>query len=124
MKKKISFCLLCGVFLIAITGCGNNDLLNGRWIATTENQNIYQVNEDGSELGGKEDYILECDGNGNYSLTLENNQTEIGTYTIDNNKKITFKDDSDLLVGICELSSDEEINCNEKSTYAFKYIKY
>ena len=49
---------------------------------------------------------------------------EKGTYTIDNNKKITFKDDSDLLVGICELSSDEEINCNEKSTYAFKYIKY
>ena len=40
------------------------------------------------------------------------------------NKKITFKDNNDLLVGICELSSDEEINCNEKSTYAFKYIKY
>ena len=110
--------------LIGITGCGTSASLKGKWIATTENQNIYQIDEDGDELGGKEDYILECDGNGNYTLTLENNQTEKGTYNIDNNKKITFKDDSDLLVGICELSSDEEINCNEKSTYAFKYIKY
>ena len=121
--KKIFLCLLCGVLLLGVTGCGS-DSLNGKWIATTENQNIYQINEDGDAFGGKEDYILECDGNGNYILTLENNQTKKGTYTIDNNKKITFKDDSDLLVGICELSNDEEINCNEKSTYAFKYIKY
>ena len=122
--KKLFLCLLSVSLLIGITGCGTSASLKGKWIATTENQNIYQVNEDGDELGGKEDYILECDGNGNYTLTLENNQTVKGTYTIDNNKKITFKDDSDLLVGICELSSDEEINCNEKSTYAFKYIKY
>ena len=122
--KKLFLCLLSVSLLIGITGCGTSASLKGKWIATTENQNVYQIDEDGDELGGKGDYILECDGNGNYTLTLENNQTEKGTYTIDNNKKITFKDDSDLLVGICELSRDEEINCNEKSTYAFKYIKY
>ena len=122
--KKLFLCLLSVSLLIVITGCGTSASLKGKWIATTENQNIYQIDEDGDELGGKEDYILECDCNVNYTLTLENNKTEKGTYTIDNNKKITFKDDSDLLVGICELSSDEEINCNEKSTYAFKYIKY
>ena len=80
--KKIFLCLLGVSLLIGITGCGTSDSLNGKWIATTENQNIYQVNEDGDELGGKEDYILECDGNGNYTLTLENNQTKKGTYTI------------------------------------------
>lgn len=122
--KKLFLCLLSVSLLIGITGCGTSASLKGKWIATTENQNVYQIDEDGDELGGKGDYILECDGNGNYTLTLENNQTEKGTYTIDNNKKITFKDNNDLLVGICELSSDEEINCNEKSTYAFKYIKY
>ena len=78
--KKIFLCLLGVSLLIGITGCGTSDSLNGKWIATTENQNIYQVNEDGDELGGKEDYILECDGNGNYTLTLENNQTKKGTY--------------------------------------------
>ena len=25
MKKKISFCLLCGVLLLGVTGCGNYD---------------------------------------------------------------------------------------------------
>ncbi len=75
--KKILLCLLCGTILLGVTGCGS-DSLNGKWIATTENQNIYQINEDGDELGGKEDYILECDGNGNYKLTLENRPVRQG----------------------------------------------
>lgn len=66
--KKIFLCLLFVSLLISVTWCGTNDLLKGKWIATTKNQNIYQINEDGDAFGGKEDYILECDGNGNYIL--------------------------------------------------------
>ena len=122
MKKEI---MLIFVFMVlAMTGCSQTtDSLNGKWIATTDNQKIYQIDKNGNINGGKEDYILECDGNGKYTLTLENNQTKKGTYTIDD-KNITFKDESNLLVGICELANNDEIICNETSTYASKYTKY
>lgn len=125
MKIKIVTILACGFLILGITGCRKNfDVLKGKWIATTENQKIYQINENGDKIGGKEEYVLECDGNGNYTLTLENKITKNGKYIIGNDNKITFKDDSDLLVGICELLNDSQINCDEISTYALKYTKY
>lgn len=113
-----------GFLILAITGCTKNfDILKGEWIATTDNQNIYQTDGDENKIGGKEDYMLECDGKGSYILNLEDNKTKTGTYTISKDNKITFKDDNSMLIGICELSNDNELNCSEKSTYAFKYTK-
>ncbi len=86
-----------------------SDDLKGKWIATIENQNIYQIDGNNESIGGKEDYILECDGKGNYTLILENKKTITGKYIIEKNNRITFKDDSNFLVGVCELSTDSEI---------------
>ena len=63
MKKEL---MLIFVFIVlTMTGCGQaTDSLKGKWIATTDNQNIYQIDKDGNTKGGKEDYVLECDGNG------------------------------------------------------------
>ena len=125
IKNKIITILTCGFLSLGINGCVKDfDVLKGKWIATIENQNIYQINKNGKTVGGKEDYILDCDGNGNYILTLENKETINGKYIIEKDNRITFKDDSDLLVEVCMLSNDNEINCDEMSTYAFKYIRY
>lgn len=126
MKKTIFAILLCGVMILGITGCKKkSDILKGKWIATIENQRVFMINENGDTLGGNEDYILECDGNGNYKLILENNQTKIGTYLIEEDNSIIVKDESNLLMGTCKLSNDEDINCDEASiTYALKYTKY
>lgn len=124
MKLKIKTILIYGILILGITGCGkNHDVLKGEWIATIDNQNIYQIDGDGNKIGGKEDYILECNGKGSYILNLEDNHTENGTYIISKNNKITFKDDNSMLIGICELLNDNELECSEKSTYAFKYTK-
>lgn len=124
MKTKTITILTYGFLILAITGCDKNfDILQGEWIATTDNQNIYQTDENRNKIGGKEDYILECDGKGNYILNLEDNQIKNGTYTISKDNKIIFKDDDNMLVGVCELSNDNTLNCSEKSTYAFKYTK-
>ena len=123
MKRKLII-LTVGITLLGITGCSNNkDILEGKWIAKTENQKIYQINKDGDTTGGKEDYILECDGKGSYTITLENKETKGGTYNINNNI-IVFKDDSDLLIAECKLDNNEITCDNETSTYALKYTKY
>ena len=123
MKRKL-IVLAIGITLLGITGCSNNkDILEGKWIAKTENQKIYQINKDGDTTGGKEDYILECNGKGTYTITLENKKTKNGTYNINNNI-ITFKDDSNLLIAECKLDNSEITCDNELSTYALKYVKY
>lgn len=122
---KMRTILAYGFIILMITGCGTEfDTLKGKWIATIENQNIYQVAGNNENIGGKEDYILECDGKGNYTLILEDKKTKTGKYIIKKNNRITFKDDNNFLVGVCELSTDSEINCNETSTYAQKYTRY
>lgn len=121
MKKTILYIIL-GILLIFIIAfiifSKKNDKLKGKWIATPNNQNIYQINKN-EYTGGNIDYILECDGKGKYVLTLENNNKKTGKYTVDNNQ-ITFMDEKDLIVGICNLDKDE-IKCSTLSTYAFKY---
>lgn len=126
MKKMTFTCLLYIIMIIGITGCNNNfDSLKGTWIANTDDQIILQINGDGDTIGGNEDYILECDGKGNYTITLDNDQTKSGTYIIEKDKNITFKDESNLLLGTCRLSENNEIYCDETSmAYAFKYTKY
>ena len=123
MKKTIKI-LSCGVMVLGLVGCGKElDKLHGEWTATIENQNIYQIDGSGNKVGGKEEYVLECDGKGNYTLKIENGQIKNGTYSIAEDDKITFKDDNDMLISVCELSNKNEIRCYEKSTYASKYTK-
>ena len=67
MKKKILLCLICGVMLLGITGCGNNDSnttneevsIIGTWEGTlfaassaghTEYEETYTFNEDGTYI--------------------------------------------------------------------------
>ena len=110
--------------VLGLVGCGKElDKLHGEWTATIENQNVYQIDGSGNKVGGKEEYLLECDGKGKYTLKIENGQTKNGTYSIAEDDKITFKDDNNMLISICELSNKNEIKCNEKSTYASKYTK-
>ena len=48
MKKKISFCLLCGVLLLGVTGCGNNDtssLSNDNNDNSTTNKVNYEIGQ-------------------------------------------------------------------------------
>ncbi|MBQ6286017.1 MAG: hypothetical protein IJK67_06920 [Bacilli bacterium] len=126
MKKQILGILLIGILVIGLTGCSNEknkyDSLKGDWIATTENQNVYQTGANGETSGGKEDYILKCDGNGNYSLNTSNKKIAKGSYSI-SDKAITFKDDGNMTIGLCKLVDNKELDCSEKSQYAFKYIK-
>ncbi len=123
MLKKIRKILIYVVMLFIVTGCAQKfDNLKGKWIATPSNQNVYLRDQDGNKMGGKKDYILECDGKGKYRLILENNHTKKGTYTITSDNKVTFMDEKGMLLAYCDLK-DSTLNCMEKSTYAFKYIK-
>ncbi|MBQ3307513.1 MAG: hypothetical protein IJG68_04900 [Bacilli bacterium] len=125
MKKKI-IGLLMIITIILVTGCSNEkndyDSLKGNWKATTENQNIYQTGANGETSGGKEDYILKCDGKGNYSLNTSNKEIANGSYSISDNT-ITFKDDGNMIIGLCKLIDNKELDCSEKSQYAFRYIR-
>ena len=122
--KHVLNMLLCGMMILVITGCGNKlDALRGDWLADIENQIQLTMNENGDTFGGKNTYDLECDDRGNYTLKLNENYAVTGTYEILDDNSITFKDKDGFLVGLCELSSDKEINCNQHATYAIKYIK-
>ena len=127
MKKKVLLSLLVIIGLFSIIGCRNNkkdkyDILKGTWKATPENQYVVQIDSDGNTFGGKEDYLLKCDGNGNYSLSIQEKEMAKGSYTISNND-ITFKDDANMMISLCKLIDDNELDCSKKSQYAFKYIK-
>ena len=124
MKKKIVISLLLVIGLFLITGCNNDeelDALKGKWKASIEHQNVYQV-DDAETIGGKDDYILECDGKGNYTITISDTDAYKGSYTIDDNS-IIVKDDVNMVIGMCTLVSNKEIDCKEQSHYAYKYTK-
>lgn len=119
---KIKVILVCGVLLLGVSGCGKRyDSLKGKWIASTKNQYVAQVDGEGNTVGGKKDYILELDGMGKYVLNLDDGEKE-GTYSISEDNIVSFKDESNLLVGVCNIK-DNELDCSLMSTHAFKYIK-
>lgn len=117
MKKVVSSVLVI-ISLFMITGCKKEesyDVLKGKWIATTENQRIYETS------GGEEDYYLECDGKGHYDLTSDSGDLANARYSIKDNT-VTFYDEGREVLGICKLN-DDELDCSEKSYYSFKYTK-
>ena len=124
MKKKIIYSLLVVIGLFMITGCKNSqdeyDVLKGKWKAIPENQNIFEYL--GEIVGGREDYFLECDGNGYYDLKTKTEDLANASYTISDNNVVTFYDEGKEILGICKIN-DNELDCSKKSYYAFKYVK-
>ena len=122
--KKVIISLIIIITSILMTGCSDNksndDILKGSWIATIENQRVYQIDSNKTK-GGKEDYFLECDGNGNYALKTKTEDLANAGYTISDNT-VTFYDEGRQLLAICKYNN-KELDCNEKSYYAFKYTK-
>ena len=119
--KKIVFSLLILVSVFMLAGCekAKYDVLKGTWEATAENQRIHEF--DTYTTGGEEDYYLECDGKGHYDLTSASGNRANASYSIKNNT-VTFYDEGRQVLGICKIN-DNELDCSEKSYYAFKYIK-
>ena len=118
MKKAIFSLFIISLFII--TGCKNKeDVLKGKWIATTDNQRIHEFED--YTTGGEEDYYLECDGKGHYDLTSASGNRANAGYSIKGNT-VTFYDEGRQVLGICKIN-DNELDCSEKSYYAFKYVK-
>lgn len=124
MEKKYIYLLVIFAILL-VTGCSNEknkfDLLKGDWKASPENQKVYKIGSDGETSGGKEDYILKCDGNGYYDLKTKTEDLANAHYTITDNI-VTFYDEGRQILGICKINNNE-LDCSEKSYYAFKYTK-
>lgn len=124
MKKRIISILII-VVTILMTGCNikknKSDILKGSWIATIENQRVYQIGPNNETKGGKEDYFLECDGTGNYALRTKTQDLANASYTVSDNV-VTFYDEGRQILAICK-HNNKELDCNEKSHYAFKYTK-
>lgn len=122
MKRRIFIIILFLFIATTLTGCGTKkDELYGKWIAKPEDQLVFYINAKDS-VGGKEDYILDINGKGGFNLTLEKKETKKGKYTIED-KTVTFKDEKDLLIAICKIKEEKELDCREKSTYSIKYTK-
>ena len=99
MKKKISLFMLCGVILLGLCGCGNNEITN--------------KNETNKKLDVKEDIdIKENDNDTNEDVNLDNKK-EIkptisnNTSTTNNKKQETTNNDKNE-----ETHNKEEINNN------------
>jgi hypothetical protein len=121
MKKKIILSLVIVLGLFMVTGCGKKeDNLKGKWKAIPSNQNVYQTDLE-ETVGGKEDYFLECNGKGSYELKSKTEDYISGTYKVLKNK-VTFYDEGRSVIAICKID-DKELDCSEKSYYAFKYTK-
>ena len=119
MRKKIFLSLLVVFCLFMITGCNKNAVVKGKWKAIPANQKVY--NDDGKIVGGKEDYFLECDGKGYYDLKDSSGDLVNAGYKV-SDSKVTFYDEGQKVLAICKIS-DNELDCSEKSYYAFKYTK-
>lgn len=116
--SKVLIFIIC----IIITGCGNkNQILNGTWIATTDNQIIHKL-FDGEVQGGKETYYLECDNKGYYDLKTKNEDLANARYSISKNEVI-FYDEGNKILAKCKLINNKILDCSEKSYYAKKYKK-
>ena len=124
MKNNILKLLAISFIFLTIVGCNkkekeiNENTIKGKWIATTENQNQY-IKKGKEKYGGKNDYYLECTNN-SFTLKIDDNNTIKGTYTISDSNQITFIDEEEYTLAICDLINNE-IDCSKKSTYAFKY---
>ena len=97
----------------------SKDKIQGKWIANKENQNVYQISPNKTR-GGKEDYYLECN-KGSYSLKTKTDNLANAGYSIKKNT-VTFYDEGKQILAICKIN-DNELDCSEKSYYAFKYTK-
>ncbi|MBR5369705.1 MAG: hypothetical protein IK137_00195 [Bacilli bacterium] len=120
MKKKIIYILILILGLFIITGCSKYDVMKGTWKASIENQNIHH-DSDNEVTGGKEDYYLKCDGEGNYDLTSKSGDLANARYVVDKNI-VTFYDEGRELLSICKING-RELDCSIQSYYAFKYVK-
>ena len=119
MKKSLFNLLVILSVITVITGCSINkkeDLLKGKWKATIEYQKDNRINKE------KDDFILECNGKGLYDLRKNKEDLANANYTISKNN-VKFYDESHNVLAICKLIDNKELDCNEKSYYAYKYIK-
>ena len=124
MKKVLT--ILCCSLLIGISAIGcrkKTNTLIGHWVAKSGDQIQLVINADGDTIGGKEDYDLFCDSDGNFTLKSSQNVIENGTYTISGNNIIQFVNKTGLLLAQCELVHNKEIDCSKYSTYSVKYTK-
>ena len=122
MKRRIFIIILFLFIAITLTGCGTKkDELYGKWIAKPEDQLVFYTNAKDT-VGGREDYILDIDGKGNFKLKLNKKETKKGSYTIQD-KEIIFKDEKDSIISNCKIKNKKELDCSENSTYAIKYTK-
>lgn len=121
---KVFKIFVCGIILIVLSGCGERkDMLEGTWSATVENQNQTIIDNDGNTQGRNEDYYLECNESGSFTLKTKKETIVMGYYEISDDKQISFTDESNGLLAVCELVDKKELDCSEHSTYAFKYTK-
>ena len=124
MKKIVITLMIVSVIILTIVFIAkknSHDILKGNWIATVENQRIHQIGPNNGTRGGKEDYYLECDGNGKYSLRTKTEDLANASYIVSENIA-TFYDEGRQILAICKCNNNE-LECNEKSYYAFKYTK-
>ena len=99
----------------------DNDLLIGMWVATPDNQNVYQIGADNETRGGIEDYYLECREDGSYALRTKTSDLANASYMVSEDV-VTFYDEGRQILAICRLN-DLELDCSEKSYYAFLYTR-
>ncbi len=130
MKKSLLIYLL--VITLLFIGCGKTndkeekieyDILKGKWIASIENQNVYQTGPNVETNSGIEEYILECDGEGNYTISTQNREFAKGTYSISDDNITVKEDTTNMIISLCKLVDNRELDCSDKSLYAFKYTK-
>ncbi len=118
--KRVFLLINLFFLLLLVTACDKSDDLKGNWSAKKEDQIKMMLNNKGDTFGGNEDYLLECDGKGNYTLTLEEGKKENGTYQINEDKSVIFQTSDKLIKEKCTLISNNELACEY---YSSKYVK-
>lgn len=118
MKKILLIITLIFTVTTIITGCNNKkeDIIKGKWKANVENQRKNRENKE------KDEYVLECNGKGQYDLKKQNQDLANASYKIEKNT-VTFYDEGRKILALCKLINNKELDCSEKSYYAYKYIK-
>ena len=122
--KYIKWSVVCSIFLVT-TACQSTWLkqLEGEWTARPESQYVIIVGQEEGEnktVGGKNPYYLTFDKDGNYTLELDDENKETGTYMIDEDNNVTITTDSGLVSDTCKLKNGRQLLCN---SYASLYIK-
>lgn len=122
--KYIKWAVVFSV-LLTTTACQSTGLkqLEGEWIAQPESQSVMIVGQENGEnltVGGENPYYLTFNKNGNYTLKLDDENTETGTYTIDEDNNVTLTTDNGVVADTCELKNGKQLLCN---SYASLYTK-